>query len=598
MPLSMFRDHQRLWITLFVAAVQGVVLFRLHVAIEGQVWPATDGRWLVAFYAIAVVVPSILHLLAAHLRERTLWLAIATIAAVCFGLAWQFGANVSGAVTSQYWLADETIPSFVATMIVLWLLVVAFLRSRLDHGRWIGSYSQLFSSAWQNKLTIAEALAFTGAFWLLLLLWAGLFKSLGYDLFERLFQDPAFVYPFTAITFGAAMHLVGSTEKLVSVAREQVLGLLKWLAPVAALILLLFTPTLLVQLPRLISEGERAIGAVWLLWLVLVMVLLLNAGYQDGKSEQPYPRWLALALRIATPTMPLVAGVAIYALILRLSEYGATVPRVYGLVAAIVALVYAVGYAIAAFVRGPWLRGIERVNVVTALGLICILFLLCTPLLSPYRLAANSQFARAMQNGQHQESAMAYLKFEAGEYGRRKLARLTKLDGGVRERAIAALAQGVDALEHRWSPRKLTQEEIVAKTTTYPPGRALGESLLRAIRGCEDGANAQERVVVFVDLDDDGVEEAIIVARQTTSVFGRAGEGWRRIGRGTPPPDEGTLARAVADVKAGKVAVIKPRLNDLRLGDALIEMAGGNDIWLADYLRADVGSITCPGSGS
>lgn len=222
-----FRDHARLWITLLVAAVQGVVLFRLHVAIDGQTWPATDSRWLVTFYALALLVPVTLHLLAAHARERVFWNALAAIAAVSFGLAWHFGSSVSGPVTNQRWAGEDLIFGFSVTMLLMWLLTAAFLRSRLDNGRWRGSYSHLFSAAWQNKLTLAEALAFTGAFWLLLELWVVLFESLGYEVFEKLFHDPAFAYPFTAITFGLAMHLVGSTERLVSVAREQVLGLLK-----------------------------------------------------------------------------------------------------------------------------------------------------------------------------------------------------------------------------------------------------------------------------------------------------------------------------------------------------------------------------------
>lgn len=567
-----FRDNARLWITLFVAAVQGVVLFRLHVAIDAE-WPGTDSRWLVTFYTLALLVPVTLHLLAAHVRQRVFWIALAAMAGVSVGLAWHFGSSVSGPPGNEHWASEDYTFGFVVTMLLMWLLTVAFLRSRLDNGRWRSSYAHLFSAAWQNKLTIAEALAFTGAFWLLLLLWAVLFKSLGYDLFERLFQDPAFVYPFTAITFGVAMHLVGSTERLVSVAREQVLGLLKWLAPVAALILLLFTPTLLVKLPGLVFEGERAVQAAWLICLVLASVTLLNAGYQDGQAEQPYPRWLGLALRVAIPTMPLVAAVAIYALLVRMNAYGTTVARVHGLAAAVAALVYAIGYAIVAFRRGPWLRGIEGVNVATALGLLGLLFLLSTPLLSPYRLAANSQAARAMVVGPEQESAMKYLKFDAGEYGRRRLAALKNLSAGESGQAIARLARSVDTMTHPYEERPPEPGDSMAETTVFPPGRVVEPDLMRALRGHGTWHGAGG-AILFVDLDEDGTEEVVLLLRYSTLVFGKAASGWKRITHGKHPA-EGLMREVFEDAKAGRVAVSKPRFNTLRIGNRLIDIYDG-----------------------
>src|SRR5688572_1023608 len=516
MQLSTFKDNPRLWLTLLLAAVQGLILFRLHVAIETEHWPATDLRWLTFFYTSVVLVPVTVHLLSVHWRDRMLWIAVGVMVLVCAGIGWQFGTNVG---TPQEGIVEgEAAWVLGLTLTLLWLLCMPFLRCRLELGRWRCGYDALFSTAWQNKLTLLEAALFTGAFWLLLGLWAVLFKTVGYDLFEDIFTDEAFVYPFTAITFGLSMHLVGSVEKLVSVAREQILGLLKWLAPVAVLILLLFTPTLLFKLPNLVFEGERAIGAAWLLWLTAVTVALLNAAYQNGAPEKPYPRWLGLALRFVVPLMPVVAAVAIYALIVRIGEYGVTVDRVYALIVAGAGLVYALGYAIAAVRPGPWMRGIERVNVVVALALIATLLLTFTPVLSPYRFAADSQAARVVTvRDEELEDVIRTLQFDAGAYGRRHVERFASLRGGEQEKETARLARSIRALAHRYAPAEVHPGDLPETLRVYPDGRTIDAALTRMIShdlstyaGARlTGADARDRALLFVDLDGDQVEEAV-----------------------------------------------------------------------------------------
>lgn len=575
MQLSTFKDNPRLWLTLLLAAVQGLILFRLHVAIETEHWPATDLRWLTFFYTSVVLVPVTIHLLSAHWRERVLWIAVGVMVVLCAGIGWQFGTNVGN---PQEGIVDgEAAWVLGLTLTLLWLLCMPFLRCRLEHGHWRYGYDALFSTAWQNKLTLLEAGVFTGAFWLLLGLWAVLFKTLGYEIFEDIFTDEAFIYPFTALTFGLSMHLVGSVEKLVSVAREQILGLLKWLAPVAALILLLFTPTLLFKLPNLVFEGERAIGAAWLLWLTAVTVALLNAAYQNGAPEKPYPRWLGLALRFIVPLMSVVAAVAIYALIVRIGEYGVTVARVYALIVAGAALCYAVGYAMAAMRTGPWMRGIERVNVVVALALIATLLLTFTPFLSPYRFAAQSQAARAASiSDEELEDVMRYLQFGAGAYGRRHVERFASLEGGEREQAIARFARGVRAIDYRHAPLLVDSRSVMETTPVYPQGRTVDRELARVIAndlqqgGAPLGNVASERALLFVDLDGDGVEEAAVVTRRGVSVFQKSGDQWRRGALASIAGEPEDNRQLFEDLAAGRYTVVAPAFNDLRIGGRTI----------------------------
>src|SRR5262249_23484092 len=148
-------------------------------------------------------------------------------------------------------------------------------------------------------------------------------------------------------------------------------------------------------------------------------------------------------------------------------------------------LIYSAGYAWAAFQRGPWLAGISRVNVAVALFLIATIALTLTPVLSPYRLSANSQFRHARHYTTPTEdergvwgSPFRYLRFDAGRYGREKLEQLTKLEGVPQAERIRRLAQAALERKDRWAPiPDVVAEDLVARIDVYPAGRVLDAQL-------------------------------------------------------------------------------------------------------------------------
>ena len=551
-------------------------------------WPATDSPWLAALYAIGVLIPITIHLLAEHWRSALLWWALAAMTAILFGFGWHFGAQVGSPLSERPIESDAGGP-FALSLVLLWLIFLPFLRRRLVSGRWRGDYAQLFTLAWQNKIALAEAAAFTGVLWLLLGLWAMLFKSLGYLFFESVFEWPGFVYPFTCVAFGVALYLTGSVERIVTVVREQLLGLLKWLTPVAALILALFAPTLLVKLPGLVFSGEHAIGATWLLWLITVTVLLLNAGYQNGLGERPYPKLLANALRIVVPAMLVVAATALYSLGVRVAEYGITVERVYAIIVALTAFAYSVGYTVAALRSGPWMHGMQRVNVAVAIGLIAIIALTLTPIASPYRLAAVSQHARALaSSGDHdtRDSALRYLRFESGRYGMKALESLSAAKGDAQLAKLAEHAAFVLHLESRWGSPKTVNEGVLAAIRIFPAGRALSPALQRAIR-VELGKNYSELAhdeksagasLLFIDLDADQTDEAVLLRGSGFAVLGERRSRWVHLGSGRlagkDPRSQNERDEALlAALAAGDYATSTPRWRDLRIGKSALGVA-------------------------
>ena len=575
-----------------VAFLQGVVLWWLVASARARSWPATDPAWLAALLAPAVLVPPLLCLQLGLARLRTVALVSLAGGLVLAALGWHYGSSVVGLVSPQGGPFGQDAFAFALAVVVLCFHALPFLQAALVTGRIRPAYPQLFEFAWRNALRIALAVLFCAVLWALLALWMKLFSMIGIEFFRHAFTDLRVALPLTTMAFATAIALSGSVERLQQALRQQLLALFKWLAVLAMLILTLFSIALLLRSPELFGAGRRAISAAWLLWLLVFCIYLLNAAYQDGSLESPYPRPVGIALRIATPLLGVVALLALYALGVRIDTFGLTVPRAWGVLVAALALVYAVGYTIAAWRRGAWMASMGTVNVIAALLLIAALTLMLTPALSPYRLAAESQFARivsgtegAAQAARSQERQQSYfsdayvaLAFDTGGYGRRRLAGLAQLEdhpdaADIRARAAAMLAR-------QWRHLAAQTEQDAASLTllAFPQGREIDASLRAAIAGaqvlrwvgpvCRDEENACP--VLFADLDGDGLAEAFVFTDRQAFVLARKEDGgWRELNllRGAVGRDE-----ALARLRAGDYRPVPPRWQRLEIGATTLDV--------------------------
>jgi hypothetical protein len=561
-------------VILIAAVVQGWALYGLHLSIDRSVWPSTEPGLLAALYGVAVLAPLTVQMLVQHVDRRLTWTIVAALVAFYFLVGWHYGASVLDVLgrPPDAWMALAFI------VCIHWLLIMPFVQARLIAGQWRSRYELLFSNAWNNKLVLAEAAAFTGIFWLLLILWAQLFEMLDIGFFADLFEEPIFIYPVTSLVFGVALKLIGSLERLTKILLEQGLNVLKWLALLAGLILGLFTVALAFALPGMIIMGQRAIAAVWLLWLIAVIVLLANAAYRDGSVPNPYPRAIGLALRCVIPLTVVVAFVAVYALWLRVDQYGLTVFRFWGWVVAGAALLYSVGYASSVLDKGHWMQNIANVNVAVALYLIAVLTLALTPVLSPYRIAANSQFAMAQAvsddateayiNGL--SSQMSYLRFEAGKYGRDRLEELSRIDNHPRAEEIRREASAALARENRWQPPEL-DSSMFAQMAVWPKDRTVEPQLAEvAIDELRTGAIfldvPTQMAGVFADLNNDQTDEFVLVMSGRATLFQNVGGTWRRLGSMASGRYENPEL-LVTRVREGAVNVEPAAWSDLVVGD-------------------------------
>ncbi|MFZ9478624.1 MAG: hypothetical protein ACO29T_06935 [Steroidobacteraceae bacterium] len=528
-----------------LALLQAAALWGLHHSIEAGRWPATDPGWLLPAYLVSVLLPLTLLVLADHWRTQTLWVSAAALTLVCV-LA---GQNIALGVRINADGIDERYPVAFAgallPVVLAWLIALPWLRARLETGQWLPPYPELFRIVWRTCLSLAEAALFTLLFWALLALGAALLDTLGITLIKEWITDPRFAYPATTVAVALAIHLIGRTDRLIDGVLQQLLGLMQWLLPLAALIVIVFTFALLPRLPTLWINGQRVMDSAWLLWLVAATVLLFNAAFSDGERPPVYGRWLALALRAVPPLLVVVAATALFSITVRVLDLGLTVPRYWALVTAMFALLYSAGYAVAALRPGRWLAGMAPVNITLAVALVAVVLLSLTPPANPLQLAIRSQTALAQsQNPAAREGARAFLAFEGSEAERYRVWRSTL--------RIMPGAEIDPSLETRLREEFQRTPRLLAGPTKGP-----------------------RPALLWLDMDSDGGRDALLVTgAKDYRLFTRSDAGWALQSGGwlREIPERGrqsTLApREAFDtaLQDGDFGTLPPVVQELRAG--------------------------------
>ena len=356
-----------------------------------------------------------------------------------------------------------------------------------------------------------------------------------------------------------ALRIIGNRDRLVDGVLDQLLGLLKWLAPLAGLIVVLFTIALLPKLPALLASGEKILDSGILLALVALTLLLLNAAYRDGEQEPDYGRVIRQALRVVPPLLVIVASTALLSMIIRIVDLGLTPARFWGLVTAIFALLFAIGYAIAAVRAGSWFGELRRVNFVVAVLLLATLIVSLTPIGNPVRWSVANQLSRAITAATESdcEGALRFLRFDAGAQGRDMLSALAQGRIAEVDPVLRGEAARIAALSSKRAPPRADPAATPARYAAWrdtlrvlPADRTVPadlESLLRAEFGVaatmlDPGGNAPAPRLVFIDLDADGREDALLISGtrrgeplivRDSRVFIRTDETWRQASAGT-----------------------------------------------------------------
>ncbi|HEX2593175.1 MAG TPA: DUF4153 domain-containing protein [Rhizomicrobium sp.] len=566
---------------LAVGFVQGLALYLLYSAYDARFWPATGGGTFAALSMIALYVPLIVTQGVGNIRRPVLigWAVTATVllAALAYYDIWRDWPWTTAYRTGTEEIVQEIVPSFG---FVFFMGVALFIAHVLVTGgdadrRIMATYPTHFDMAWKFGVQLALSAAFVGAFWLLLWLGAELFGLIRLTFFEDIIGHTWFAIPVTALTTALALHLTDMRAGLVRGTRTLALILLSWLLPLMALFAVGFLFSLFFTGLAPLWNTRTAAGL--LLASAAVLVILINATYQDGENEHHVPAtFFKLAVRVAAVMLVPIVALAAYAISLRVRQYGWTDDRVASVAVTLVAAGYAVGYAAAAALPGPWMKRLEMWNFAMALVVLAILVSLFSPIADPARIAVNSQMAR-LESGRTpvDKFDFDFLRYRGERFWFDALTKLA-LSTGPHGAYIRKMAGNLLTRQTAVVTAPPTTAQIAKNISVYPKGTKLPGSLLKqkwewgpAVPNCL--LNADTVCDAFVhDLDGDGHDE-VIFASSTGPNFGvgqvltedRPGH-WEPIGTLTEPRC-GATENALRTGTFAQITQL-PRFRDVQVG--------------------------------
>ena len=589
---------------LLVGALQGWALWGLWKARELKVWPALDPLSERALLYVALALPLAFYFtqnLAGLPRARRIRILLGIGAAFALlggysGWAEDFAVNLSDSI----WRIPPARPSDLLAAGILGFVVIPLL-AHFDRTARRWPYHSLFETAWRNALMTASSAAMVGVFWIVLFAGAMLMKSIGLNFVFDLIEKPIFSIPATGIAFGAAFALGLARVEMIVTLRRFWLSVSMWLLP----LLLGFAVVWVVALPftglDLLFKTHSA-GLI-LLWFLALSINFANAAYQDGTNDAPYGRWLSRILEFAWLALLVIAMVAGWALKLRVDQYGWTEERVWAAFVLVMTTFHTVGYAVSLRRRHGWLSDIGRTNIAGALILSLGLTFLLSPIADARKIAVSSQVSRLL-NGVTPVDKIdyAYLRWEAGRYGRDALERLAAGIEHKDREMIAAKATQTLAQKQRYGNETgaaaLTVEQVRQRLRVLPPGETLSDALIATLQSASEpevrSSNWQERrclatdvecIVWMIDLDSDGLKEAVVIITKPTWQTGTAifyrqsttGQfkygGTLNLAQGADPKQR---EKYLADIEAGKFEVVAPRFNDLVIGGRRVNVIAGD----------------------
>ncbi|WP_349655697.1 DUF4153 domain-containing protein [Xanthomonas sp. 10-10] len=574
-----------------VALLQGGLLYAAEWSSTHTSGPLAALGPRVCWYTLVLTVPSMLLLSVQQLHDRRLWQHVAVVSAVFAALAGWAAWSATGAPGLE---SHKLLTPFGLSVAAGLFVALPWLQHRQQHGRWRAAYTALFEHAWQNALTLALALLFVGVCWMVLSLWASLFALVNITFFRSLFHQDPFIYLATGTMAGLGI-LIGRTQhRAVQVMRQILFAICTGLLPLLACIALLFALTL--PLTGLQALWQTRSAAAILLCMVFALVLFANAVYQDGRAQPPYPRWLRRVVEAGLLSLPLYAGLAAYAVALRVAQYGWTGERFWGATLTLVAVAYALGYAAAVLrpQRGRWLGHLSSSNIALSWLVIALAVLVNTPMLDPYRIVVGSQTRQLLArtgtvNPDAERDDLEFLRFDNGRRGYQALQSLRATPAFAKDARRSKRLDQVLARQQRWEmeaapdtllrarisdPDALRAHLAVATGSKAPAPnwwQALAQGKLDA-----DGCLQPDRecIVSSQDIDGDGQDDALLC--EVSDRFGvscflytRDAQGWYEVDTLQSFPKRRQDQEALREaVRHGRLTIHHRRWPDLQFPGA------------------------------
>ena len=517
---------------MLIGLVQGAVLYFLYETSKSHQWPANEPLLFAPMLLVFVLLPVLLITALGHLKPSHLWpwmvLYVIVIAGLSMHDVWR-GNGLENSWSGSPKELEKTI--FPSALLIFFsiagcFIAHSFLLASAQDQRRIASYPTHFELAWKLLIQMKFSALFVIALFLVLRLGAALFMLVKLNFLNDLLDESWFLIPVSAFSFSCAMHITDVRPAIVRGIRGLLLVLMSWILPVAVLIVGGF-------LLSLIGTGLQPLWATRHATAVLlssagVLIVLINAAFQNGEVSTSIAWLLRLSARIAACLLLPISTIAVIALVLRVREYGWSSDRVIAAACLCVAIFYTLGYGWAAISSRQWMPGIAKVNVWTAFLILGVLIALFSPIADPARIAVSNQLNR-LNSGQVSADQFdyTYLRFEGGRYGKEALQQLQNRTEGKDAAIIRSKASVALQSKNRWAQAipVLAEADIKANIQIWPNSALIPPAFLQQISKAHDAWESVQCLdhknaicdAYLLDLTHDSKPEIILIGREPKS---------------------------------------------------------------------------------
>ncbi len=344
------------------------------------------------------------------------------MALLLFGLSYWF-------VNQGYGDSSHYSPLFIIALIQIAVICTAFIQSwRPQKPHFL--YAGLFENAWNNHFFLIFSGLLAGGFLLVLGLGTSLFGSIGFKQISNVIWSKEITPVIVATLVGTGIGISREYDSLIFKIHGVFFAIFRVMAYLTAAIVILFTLSLPFSVGTLFDNRNTSLI---LLSIVAISILLLNTLVDSSGDEssdslinQDLPPWRNRIFSLQIILLPFLSVLSVYAILLRISQYGLMPKRVVGLAVAILLSIYSVVYLYQLVKRkGKWTLGLASVNPPLAIFWVAMLVVLASPLLDPIRLSVNNQVSR-LQNEQVGVDDFDFraLKYRLGKRGQVALEQL------------------------------------------------------------------------------------------------------------------------------------------------------------------------------
>ena len=428
-------------------------------------------------------------------------------------VGWALGIGVVGAgllllsglrFTAMDPLLQSVAP--IATFVTMIFLSIPFVMSRVARGGdWL-HYPTIFDDAWTTFVRLFVSHIFM---WLVFgLLWASayLLTLVELEVLQDLLEEEWFSFTVLGGVFGLSMAILHELSGIVVTLRRIILMLLRLLLPFVAVVTALFI--VLVPFRGLEEVFGSWSAAATILSMAMVGITLITAMVDARDEDGAQAALMVWAARLMALVLPLMSGIAVYAIWLRIAQYGWTPDRLLASISALIILTYSLAYCLGVLLRrGDWRQVIRRANIATALGVIAICALWLSPVLNAERISAGNQLNRYLAGKTTPgDLSLWELEHDWGKAGRSVTARLRELSELEDHAALRPVLARLADSNSRWQFNQASRSETalekrasdIAIIMDALEPQLIPEGLLDAIenyelknfrRGCETELN-------------------------------------------------------------------------------------------------------------